>query len=125
MPAIITKDIRTFNARQFVESVSETANSQLYMFIGKPDAWANENAPDTPTDTYRSQVDIWDNIYALKRVTPADITFVIPRNTWTTGTRYNNFSDATPTANLFTSNFVVVTSAYNVYNLVIFINKSA
>jgi len=115
MAAIITKDTRTFTARQFVESISETANSQVYMFVGKPDAWGNESAPDTPIDSYRTQVDTWDNLIALKKVNNTDISFVIPRNTWTTGTRYNNFSDAMPASNLFASNFVVVTSAYNVY----------
>lgn len=115
MAAIITKDTRTFTARQFVESVSESANNQIYMFIGKPDAWGNESAPDTPTDTYRTQVEVWDNMIALKKVNNADITFVIPRNNWTTGTRYNNFSDGIPASNLFASNFVIVTSGYNVY----------
>ena len=115
MAAIITKDTRTFTARQFVESISETANTQAYMFIGKPDAWGNEAAPDTPVDTYRAQAEVWENLIALKKVNNADVTFVIPRNNWTTGTRYNNYSDSIPASNLFSSNFVIVSSGYNVY----------
>jgi hypothetical protein len=115
MAAIITKDIRLHNARQFNEAVTESANTSLYMFVGKPSSWPNESAPDTPLDTYRGQIDIWDNMIALKRITGGDITFAIPRNNWTTGTRYNTYSDAVPAANLFASRYVVVNSNYLVY----------
>lgn len=115
MAAIITKDIRLHNAKQFNEAVSESANTALYMFVGKPSAWTNESAPDTPLDTYRGQIDIWDNIIALKKVTGADISFAIPRNNWTSGTRYNAYSDAIPASNLFALPFVVVNSSYLVY----------
>jgi hypothetical protein len=115
MAAIITKDIRLHNARQFNEAVSEAANTALYMFVGKPSTWTNESAPDTPLDTYRSQIDIWDNIIALKKVTGADVTFAIPRNNWTSGTSYKTYSDAVSASNLFSSQFVVVNSSYSVY----------
>jgi hypothetical protein len=115
MAAIITKDMRLHNARQFVEAVSEVANTTLYMFVGKPDSWASESAPDTPLDTYRAQIDIWDNIIALKKVTSADIIHAIPRRNWTSGTRYVAYSDAISASNLFSSQFVVLNSAYNVY----------
>ena len=77
MAAIITKDTRIHNARQFVEAVSETANTAIYTFVGKPSAWANESAHNTPIDTYKAQVDIWDNMMALKRVRAGDVTSAI------------------------------------------------
>ena len=115
MSAIITKDMRLHNAKQFVEAVSEAANTKIYAFVGKPAEWAVEGAPDTPADTYRAQIDIWDNMIALKKVTDSDITHVIPRNTWSSGNVYAQYSDAAAASNLFFSKFVVVNSNYDVY----------
>lgn len=115
MAAIITKDTRLHNARQFVEAVGETANTAIYMFLGKPGSWGNEASPDTPLDTYRYQVDIWDNMEVMKRVTASDLTHVIPRNAWATGTKYSTYLDNINSSNLFDSNFVVINSEYNVY----------
>lgn len=115
MAAIITKDLRLHNAKQFKEAVSEAANTSLYVFIGKPAAWSNESSPDTPTDTYRAQVDIWDNMIALKRVQTGDIEHVIPRNAWATGTVYYQYNDVTDGANLYSANMVIMNSSYGVY----------
>lgn len=115
MAAIITKDTRIHNAKQFVEAVGESANTAIYTFVGKPSAWANESAPDTPTDTYKAQIDIWDNMTALKRVRAGDVTSAIKRNTWTTGTVYYQYNDTVDSSNIFDSNFAVINSEYNVY----------
>ena len=115
MAAIITKDTRLHNARQFVEAVGESANTSIYMFLGKPGNWPTEGQPPTPLDTYRAQADVWDNMEAMKRVTTGDITHVIPRTLWTVGTRYARYDDSIPSSNLFDSNFVVINSQYNVY----------
>jgi hypothetical protein len=115
MAAIITKDTRLHNAKQFIEGVSESANTIIYMFLGRPTSWDNESAPDTPLDTYRSQIDIWDNMEALKRVNASDVAHVVPRNTWIAGNVYFQYNDGVSASTLFDSNFVVVNSEYNVY----------
>ena len=115
MAAIITKDTRVHNAKQFVEAVGETANTTLYTFIGKPTAWANESAPDTPTDTFKSQIDIWENMTALKKVSDGDISLVIPRNAWKTGNVYYQFNDSVASNTLFDAQMVVINSNYQVY----------
>ena len=43
MPAIITKDFRIHNARQFQESFSEAADT-YYLAIGRPQAFADNQA---------------------------------------------------------------------------------
>lgn len=115
MAAIITKDTRIHNAKQFVEAVGESANTSIYTFVGKPSAWANEAAPDTPTDTYKAQVDTWDNMTALKRVRAGDVTSAIKRNNWASGTVYFQYNDAVDSSNLFDSNYSIINSEYNVY----------
>jgi hypothetical protein len=115
MASIITKDTRLHNARQFVEAVSETANTSIYMFLGRPTTWPSEIAPTTPIDNYKDQVDTWDNMEALKRVTPSDVTHVIPRTAWKTGNVYFQYNDSVAASTLFDSNFVVINTEYNVY----------
>lgn len=115
MAAIITKDTRVHNAKQFVEAVGETANTTIYTFIGKPSAWANETSPDTPSDTFKSQIDIWENMTALKKVSDGDISLVIPRNAWKTGNVYYQFNDSVASNTLFDAPMVVINSNYQVY----------
>lgn len=115
MAAIITKDTRVHNARQFTEAVSESANTSIYMFLGKPTTWPTESAPSVPIDSYKAQVDIWDNMEVMKRVTPSDISLVIPRNAWKTGNVYFQYNDGIAASTLFDSSFVVINSEYNVY----------
>lgn len=115
MAAIITKDMRLHNAKQFVEAVSEPANTKIYAFVGRPENWATEGSPDTPLDTYRAQVDVWDDMISLKKVNDSDIIHVIPRNNWASGNVYAQYSDALSASNLFSSKYVVINSSYNVY----------
>jgi len=115
MAAIITKDTRLHNARQFVEAVSETANTAIYTFVGKPSQWLVENAPETPIDTYKYQAEVWDNMMALKRVGAGDITHAILRNAWNTGTVYYQYDDTANSEVLFDSNMAVINSAFQVY----------
>lgn len=102
MPAIITNDIRVFNAQQFVESLGEAANSVIYTFIGQP-SFATANAA---IDNVTLQYDIWDNMIALKRVTASDIRHAIRKITWTQGNVYARYSQ--DDANLYTRNFYVI-----------------
>ena len=50
MPAIVTKDFRVHNARQFSESFGESADT-YYLGIGRPQAFANDQAFNDGTDT--------------------------------------------------------------------------
>jgi hypothetical protein len=118
MAAIITKDTRLHNAKQFVEAVSEQANTSIYVFLGRPTSWPSEIAPPLHPDTYRAQVDTWNNMQVLKAVTANDVIHCIPRNNWKTGNVYFQYNDQTESGNLFDSQFVVLNSEYNVYKCV-------
>lgn len=115
MAAIITKDTRLHNAKQFVEAVGEAANTVIYTFVGKPSSWTDDNAPDTPLDTYKYQAEVWDNMMAMKRVSAGDLTNAIPRNAWSSGTVYYQYNDTANSEVLFDSNFAVINSSYQVY----------
>ena len=144
MPAIITNKFRLNNAEQFQESFSETAATVYYLGIGRaqpygtltrPDGRTDyegtEAAPTTPGDSVLNEFKNFDDLLAAKKITGSDISFVIPRRNWTTGTAYDIYrhdyeefitgststkitSNSSATT-LFDSTFYVLTSDRNVY----------
>jgi len=144
MPAIITNKFRLHNASNFVESFSETSPNIYYLAIGRPQAFATSTAGDsrtqyegtdtsplTPVDSVSDEFYFFDDVIAAKRITSSDISRVIPRRNWTTGTTYDIYrhdygqyekgsSSTTITANSGATNlndatFYVLTSDNNVY----------
>jgi hypothetical protein len=144
MPAIITNKFRMNNAEQFQESFSETAATVYYLGIGRaqpygtltrPDGRTDyegtETAPTTPGDSVLNEFKNYDDLLAAKKITGSDVSFVIPRRNWTTGTTYDIYrhdyeefvtggTSTRVTANstattLFDSTFYVLSSDRNVY----------
>ena len=140
MPAIITKDFRIQNANQFSESFSESADT-YYLAIGRPQAFADNQAfndgtdtsPPTPVDSVGS-VDyyVYDDLLSAKKISSSNVSAVIPRRNWTTGTTYDyyrhdygeiNSAGNTITANsgattLHDATFYVMNSTFDVYKVI-------
>ena len=144
MPAIITKKFRIHNQEQFVESFSEASANVYYMGIGRPQAWATSTrgdsrtqyegtdaSPLTPIDSVSQEYHVFDDLLAAKRVTSSDVSIVIPRRNWATGTVYDYYrhdyghyvtgsTSSVVTANsgattLTDATFYVLTEDFNVY----------
>lgn len=133
MAAIITTKFRIHNAQSFKEGFNEAEASNIYLGIGRPQSWDNDNAPDTPKDTVADELYYWDDMIALKRVQPSDVSLSIVRRNWTTGRFYDiyrhdyngttqgvNINDggATTPATLADANFYIITDEYNVYKCI-------
>lgn len=130
MAAIITTKFRIHNAQSFKEGFDEASASNIYLGIGRPQAWANDNQPDTPKDTVADELYYWDDMIALKRVQPSDVSLAIVRRNWSSGKYYDiyrhdyngvtagvNINDggATAPATLADANYYVMTDEYHVY----------
>ena len=119
MTAIVTSKFRTLNAENFKEDI---AGSSVFVAIGKSDAWSNSTSdttdatPFTPYDTIDSLVEARENIFALKKLTAGDVSHVIPRHTWTTGTSYVAWDSNDP--DIFDKKFYVITSEFKVYKCI-------
>ena len=140
MPAIITKDFRLHNARQFEESFGEAADT-YYLAIGRPQAFADNQAfndgtdasPPTPVDDV-GQVEYYayDDFLSAKKLTSSDVSLAIPRRNWTTGTVYDyyrhdygdiNSAGSTITADsgatsLYDATFYVMNSTFDIYKVI-------
>ena len=129
MAAIITNKFRLHNAEQFHESFSEAVATTYYLWIGRPQAFSTatgggtDSAPPTPADTVGDEYRYFRDMIGAKKVTSSDVSFVVPRRNWTTGTIYDPYNhDYTPTnaaqsgaTNLWDSTFYVMNSNYRVY----------
>lgn len=117
MSAIITFNQRVANALSFANAFGfGSTGENLYMTIGKDDAWPDDNNPPTPANTLTEigVVKNAANILAAKKIELSDISPVIQRVTWTTGTAYNAVSLVTPDP-YAAGDFYVVNSEGRVY----------
>lgn len=122
MTKLITKKLAFNTAEQFKESFSENDPTIAYVFLGNHVPYANESSPDSIVDTSYSEKEIWDSIFAAKRVTGNDVHLVVPRVNWTSNTKYRQYDDTIDIETLLASNttqnlkpMYVITTDRNVY----------
>ena len=117
MAKLVTTKLKIHNAEQFIESLSETSATNLYLFIGKVQEWDDENAPPAPNEAVANTLySYWDQMIAAKKVTSADVKHVITRKNWESNTAYTAYSHTNP--DQLANNFYVVTEDFNVYKCV-------
>ena len=102
MSAIINNKFRTFNADNFISSIGTNG---VYLLIGKNDAWSGSSRGEyiatTPSDTVIPiplDTDIasakhWDDVIAAKKIITSNVSHVIKRLDWTSGTAYDAYGD--------------------------------
>jgi hypothetical protein len=125
MAAIITDNLRISRARQFVSAAS---SSNYYSFIGLPNS--NEYSSDwnvspiAPKDSFDEESSYWDTMIALKKIHTNDIRQAIRKIKWESGIIYDmyrhditrdNISRPSRATSLYSSNYYVVNSNYQVY----------
>lgn len=108
MPKLITPNLRTHVARQFYESLTETANTVYYAFAAKSTPFEDDlNPPINANSTQAYFYDIFDEMLFGKKITPQDVRFMIRKIMWTSGTVYAPAN--MNTENLETLDFYVIT----------------
>ena len=104
-PSLLTYSSKLYEVLQYYYAPSSTAEefldvpNSLYAFIGRITPWPNN--PPVPTQDQYSIKDTFKNIIAVKKITSADISPVVPRRNWTSGTVYDYYNDR---ENMFTLN---------------------
>jgi hypothetical protein len=107
--------------------------SNYYYFIGKVIEWENPDVPETPEATTDYEYDTRNSIISVKRIPISDISYVVPRRDWSSGTVYDeyngNYSVDNPASSGATSlksaRFYVLTPDFNVYKCLFNKNGSA
>lgn len=134
MPAIISDQFRIMNAETFVKSlvsIGNTAN-QYYTFIGQPNSLNSEAggdsswgiSPPPPLDSFEYENKIKNTIITLKKISEADVSRVVKKTQWTSGTTYEmyrndysvyNLSPITNSTTLYDANYYVINEDFRVY----------
>lgn len=119
--ALATDNFRNKNIRGFIEdALNPESENTYYVFLGKPTVWSSSD--DTPEDPVANESEYYFNrikneLVGIKKIQTgsADLTFLIERINWISGTTYN-FWD--PHSNVNT-NFYVLASNFNVYKCIL------
>ena len=125
MPAIITNAFRTYNADNFIGSFS---TNKMYLMIGKADAWSGaslgqytegsptDTAIPTPIDTTVAPFIHHNDMIAAKLINVSDVSHVVKRVDWTSGTVYSEYDHNQD--DQIDQTFFVMTDQYNVYKCI-------
>ena len=97
--------------------------SNYYYFLGRVLPWEDENSPQTPLNTLSYENDTRNGIISVKKIPISDVSLVVKRINWTSGTVYDQFDgnytstnkSSTGASSLKSSNFYVLTNNYRVY----------
>lgn len=107
--------------------------SNYYYFIGRVLPWDTPLTPESPIDTRQYEYNTRNAIVALKKVQTLDVSYVVPRRDWVSGTVYDQFDENYSSSNpaysgatsLKNSSFYVLSSANNVYKCLFNNNNAA
>jgi len=120
MAAIITTPFRVVNASAFKADVQ---NNNIYIGIGKSDAWstnladATDSVEDVPGDHIDDLNQAHQQLIGLKKVTVGEISHVVRRINWEFGKTFSPY-DSNDT-DLFDKDFYCLTSEFKVYKCII------
>lgn len=120
MAAIVSSNFRVVNANNFKEDV---ANNAVYVSIGKPDVWSlttsdttDATAADTPNDHFDDIGEARAQTIAVKKTNATDLSHIVPRHTWTSGTSYVEWDSND--GSIFDKKFYVITAEFKVYKCI-------
>ena len=145
MAALLTDQFRIFSAQKFIkalegpnatesDTVAGATRDRLYLFIGRPQSWDNENSPPQAVDSFSEFSGSYDDMVSLKRVLASDTVQVVRRIDWVSpeqttgglGFTYDMYrhdyspskTAASGATKLYDSDFYVVNSQYQVYKAI-------
>ena len=121
MTAIVTSNFRVLNAENFKEDVADS-NTSVYVGIGKSDVWSlttsdtTDTTPFTPDDHLDELGEAYQNMIGLQLLGTSDVSHVVPRYTWTSGSSY--YAWDSDDESIFDKAFYIITSEFKVYKCI-------
>jgi hypothetical protein len=91
MVAIITDAFKRQVLDNLYTSVKDSAAS-YYIAIGRSEDWDSSDTPTIPLNNLKDVRDFRNSMQAMK--SGEDVSFVIPRHNWSSGTIYSSYDDA-------------------------------
>lgn len=106
---LVTPYFKSYTVNQFIESITEPANTIFYLFTGKhtPYTGGDANVATPVSDVQSLYVDQYKTMMFGKQITSQDVSVLVPRYDWTANTVYTQYTHDNP--NIFSNNFFVTT----------------
>lgn len=94
MTAIVRNSFRVYNARKFIsslEAVNGSYTNSLYLGIGRPQTWDNENSdnPVSPGNNISDELTDWADLMFMKRIFASNVAHAIIKRVWAPNTYYD------------------------------------
>lgn len=120
--AIAKSGLKTSLIEALYNEILTNSNSYYY-FLGKTLPFGEEDALQSPSITPIYESAVRNDIIFMKKITSADISYVVPRYDWVANTVFDMYDDAIDSTNpsstgatsLETSKFYCMNSDYHVY----------
>lgn len=116
MSSYISNKVPFNTAEQFKESFSEFTPTIGYVFIGNHVPNENDDVVANITESVATDKQVWDNMYAAKKVTGFDVELVAPNYPWFANTKYRQYDDLKDPDDLLSSNTAQNLNAMYVIN---------
>lgn len=111
MAAVVTDPLK-HRLSQFIFDDAKAGDSdEYYIGIGKPDTYNAQDTTTTPIRTVSEENEARANLMSVKKV--ANVSLVIPRYNWTSGSIYSAWSDAS--IGIPTNTYYVLTEDNEIY----------
>jgi hypothetical protein len=111
--AIIKSKLRTAIAQSLIDDI-QTKSSRYYYFLGKTLEWnpiAETDSTQYPADTYKYELDTRNTSITFKQILPTDVSFVVDRIDWVSGTVYDQYDDNYQDTTLIGSGLITTTTS--------------
>lgn len=128
---------------KFKKSIAEsiyneivTRSARYYHWLGKENSWSDflspfipssdTDVPGPPQDNFRYDLHVRRDMLYTKLIKPSDVSFIVPRYDWESGTVYDMYDDGytadepaySGAIRLEEAKFYVLTSEFNVYKCI-------
>lgn len=125
MSSVIKSSLRRALAQSVFNDLT-SRRAKYYYFLGKPLQWNPSDAPELPNDEFSYELEARNSIISVKQVNTPDVSLIIPRYDWESGTVYDMYDDqisvenptATGATKLADSLFYILTTDFNVYKCI-------
>lgn len=108
--AIVTDTMKKLVAEKIIRDFDSGAN-HYFVGLARSQVWNDSDIVVTEVNTFREQTQFRQNLQGVKQIT--DISMVVPRFNWSSGTIYSAWDDAQ--AGYPTNGYYVITSLNQVY----------
>jgi len=90
--AILTNKFKREQIQLLMNNFLDSSSNHYYIGIGRSDVWnSTDTAPDAESSLLEERL-FRNNLQSVKKV--ADVSFIVPRYNWTSGSTYSAYNDA-------------------------------